>query len=289
MKNSKNNFKFKHSLGQNFLTDEFILEDIADDSKISGDDFVLEIGPGNGALTRCLCDRAKHVVSVEIDKTLIPLLKSNLKEYNNISIINADFLKYDFNLIISEFSKYGFNTSINHIKVVANLPYYITSPIIMNILLNPYISEMTIMVQKEVANRIVAIPSTKDFGVLTLSCNYFSETELLFIVTKECFFPQPKVDSAVVRFIKKPETIDLSNPICFHLDEDENYKKLFNIIKISFQQRRKTLVNSLLNSKCFNKNKILDAFNFLNFSPLIRAENLSLNDYIKLTKILENF
>lgn len=279
-------FKFKHSLGQNFITDEFVLDDIATESQIGGDDFVLEIGPGNGALTRCLCDRSKHVVTIEIDKTLMPLLCDNLKNYKNVSIINADFLKLDFNIILSEFEKFGFDKSINHIKVVANLPYYITSPIIMATLFNPYISEMTIMVQKEVAERIIAIPNGKEYGVLTLACNYFAKTECLFIVEKTCFYPMPKVDSAVVRFIKHPHLIDTSLETNFHIEDDETYKNLFSVIKSSFSQRRKKLVNSLVNVGGFDKEKVLSALSSLDLSDLVRAENLSLADYQNLTKLL---
>lgn len=285
------NFKFKHSLGQNFITDEFLLEDIADESCIGKDDFVLEIGPGNGTLTRCLCDRAKHVVIVEIDKSLIPLLKSNLQEYSNVSIINADFLNYDFSNIINEFQNVARiardDVEANHcesalvgadtihpIKVVANLPYYITSPIIQNLLQNPYISEMTLMVQKEVAERIVAVPGNKDFGVLTLACNYFADTEMIMIVSKECFFPKPKVDSAVVHF-KKHDFVGASyaSPII-----NSDYEKLFKLIKASFAQRRKKLLNSLTNAG-YDKDKLTSAFSKLNFDENVRAENLSLDDY----------
>ena len=296
------NFKFKHSLGQNFITDEFLLEDIADESGITKDDFVLEIGPGNGALTRCLCDRAKYVVIVEIDKSLIPLLKSNLKEYNNVSIINADFLNYDFNCIVSEFlqstgelrepSSAGTDV-IRPIKVVANLPYYITSPIIQNLLQNPYISEMTLMVQKEVAERIVAVPGNKDFGVLTLACNYFADTEMIMIVSKECFFPKPKVDSAVVFF--KKHTIGANNNntkvntnlvgASYASPLDDNYEKLFKLIKASFAQRRKKLLNSLTNAG-YDKDSLTNAFSKLNFDENVRAENLSLDDYRNLLSAL---
>lgn len=329
------NFKFKHSLGQNFITDEFLLEDIADESGITKDDFVLEIGPGNGALTRCLCDRAKYVVAVEIDKSLIPLLKSNLKDYKNVSIINADFLNYDFNCIIAEFLQSTNSLNVAHtvrdnvgamhcdpspvgathcdpsrtgelcepkIKVVANLPYYITSPIIQNLLQNPYISEMTLMVQKEVAERIVAVPGNKDFGVLTLACNYFADTEMIMIVSKECFFPKPKVDSAVVHFVKHNEfvgtnvahTVSDNDTIktnanilgaSYASPLDDNYEKLFKLIKASFAQRRKKLLNSLTNAG-YDKDTLANAFSKLNFDENVRAENLSLDDYKNLLTAL---
>ena len=286
MNKSKKNFKYKHSLGQNFIIDEFLLEDIAIESGINTDDFVLEIGPGNGALTKCLCDRVHHVVSIEVDSSLMPLLKSNLKEYNNVSIINADFLNFDFQNILDEFSKFGFDKNTNHIKVVANLPYYITSPILNNLFLNPYIDEMTLMVQKEVADRIVALPNSKNFGVLTLSCNYFSDTELIMIVSNKCFYPMPKVDSAVVQFTKHKEFLDISNDKNFHIEDDTEYQKLFNIIKASFSQRRKKLSNSLSNVLGIDKEKIYDVFSKLSFDENVRAENLSLGDYKNLMKYL---
>ncbi len=280
------NFKHKHSLGQNFIIDEFLLEDIADESHITKDDYVLEIGPGNGALTRCLLDRVKYVIAVEIDRSLIPLLKDNLKDYDNATIINADFLNYDFMNILDEFSLHGFNKDIDHIKVVANLPYYITSMIIHNLLINPYISEMTLMVQKEVAERIVATHGGRDYGILTLSCEYFAKTELLMVVSKECFMPIPKVDSAVVHFVKYDNFIDLKNNENFHIEDKDEYKKLFSTIKASFSQRRKKLINSLSNVGGYDKTVLTSAFTKLNFDESVRAEDLSLEDYRKLSNLL---
>lgn len=292
-------FNFKHSLGQNFIVDEFLLEDIADESGIDKDDLVLEIGPGNGALTRCLCDRAKFVVSVEIDKTLMPLLKDNLKEYNNVSIINADFMELDFQTILNEFASHispvqaaggsmsepdvGANAHRMGeprftIKVVANLPYYITSPIINILLQNPYISEMTLMVQKEVAERITAKPNNKDFGILTLACNYFADTEMIMLVSKDCFFPKPKVDSAVVHF--KKHTFETIGANANRMGEPE-YNQLFKLIKASFAQRRKKLLNSLTNAG-YDKDTVAKALSELGFDENVRAENLSLDDYKKL-------
>ena len=278
MKSNPKNFKFKHSLGQNFIVDEFLLEDIADESGITKDDFVLEIGPGNGALTRCLCDRAKKVVAVEIDKSLIPLLKSNLKDYENVSIINADFMELDFQTIINEFGCEPGTRRGEHcepdIKVVANLPYYITSPIINILLQNPYISEMTLMVQKEVAERIVATPGSRDYGILTLACNYFAATEMVMVVSKDCFFPKPKVDSAVVHFKKHPA-------------DAVGADTLFKLIKASFAQRRKKLLNSLTNAG-YNKDVVSHALSELGFDENVRAENLSLDDYKHLLTFFHN-
>ena len=291
MNNKNKNFKFKHSLGQNFIIDEFLLEDIADESGITKDDLVLEIGPGNGALTRCLCDRACHVVAVEIDKSLIPLLKNNLKEYKNVTIINADFMELDFQTILNEFNsvRRGEHCEpVSHIKVVANLPYYITSPIINLLLLNPYISEMTIMVQKEVAERIVATPGGKDYGILTLACNYFASTEMIMMVSKNCFFPVPKVDSAVVHFTKHSiETNTSTEGDNSRLGElyEPDYNHLFKLIKASFAQRRKKLLNSLTNAG-YDKTAVSNALSRLGFDENVRAENLSLSDYKNLAELL---
>lgn len=287
-------FKHKHSLGQNFIIDEFLLEDIADESGITKDDLVLEIGPGNGSLTRCLCDRSKFVVSVEIDKTLLPLLKDNLKEYENVSIINADFMNLDFQTIIDEYKQKLANKNLtddfSKLKVVANLPYYITSPIINMLLQNPYVSEMTLMVQKEVAERIVAKPNGKDYGILTLVCNFFADTEMIMIVSKDCFFPKPKVDSAVVHFSKHKEFLDEKNKIDFingKYSYDEENDKIFKLIKASFAQRRKKLLNSLSNAG-YDKNLLTTAFSKLKLDENVRAENLSLLDYKNLYNYLNN-
>lgn len=291
MRESSKQFKHKHSLGQNFIIDEFIFDDIVRESGITKDDLVLEIGPGNGAMTRVLCESAKYVVAVEVDKTLMPLLKENLKEYDNVTIINADFLNCDFDVIIDAFnnglavlaptnagsqsSPLQNNLPVQNIKVVANIPYYITSPIIMALLTNPYVSEMTLMVQKEVGLRIIAEKGNKDYGVLTLACNYFADTFGLFLVPRTAFFPAPKVDSAVVKFVKHKDC-----------EEDENYKKLFKVIKAAFQERRKKLINSLNNVLGIDKSKLNDIVKELGFSENVRAEELSLDDYRKLIELI---
>ena len=291
MERNSGKFKHKHSLGQNFIIDEFIFDDIVRESGITKDDLVLEIGPGNGAMTRVLCENAKYVVAVEVDKTLMPLLKDNLKEYDNVKIINADFLNCDFNIIIDAFksalaefaptnagsqcSPLQDNLPVQNIKVVANIPYYITSPIIMALLTNSYVSEMTLMVQKEVGLRIIAEKGNKDYGVLTLACNYFADTFGLFLVPRTAFFPAPKVDSAVVKFVKHKDC-----------EEDENYKKLFKVIKAAFQERRKKLINSLNNVLGIEKSKLNDIIKELGFSENVRAEELSLDDYRKLIELI---
>lgn len=275
MRESSKQFKHKHSLGQNFIIDEFIFDDIVRESGITKDDLVLEIGPGNGAMTRVLCENAKYVVAVEVDKTLMPLLKENLKEYDNVTIINADFLNCDFDVIIDAFKNGLAVLAPTNIKVVANIPYYITSPIIMALLTNLYVSEMTLMVQKEVGLRIIAEKGNKDYGVLTLACNYFADTFGLFLVPRTAFFPAPKVDSAVVKFVKHKDC-----------EEDENYKKLFKVIKAAFQERRKKLINSLNNVLGIDKAKLNDVIKELGFSENVRAEELSLDDYRKLTELI---
>lgn len=275
-----NKFKFKKQLGQNFLTDEETLFNIATMSEISNDDFVLEIGPGNGKLTEKLLPYPKAICLVEIDRELIPILSDKFSSYKNICIIHDDFLNMDFNKIIDEFIKFGFDKNKDKIKVVANLPYYITGPIIFSLLENDLISEIVIMVQKEVADRLVSPPNSRDYGVITVITNYFGKVKKLFNVPKEYFYPKPKVDSAVIK-IDKYSYSYISEK---YNNTDYNYLK--SIVKTSFQQRRKTLVNSLSNQlnidKSIIKTIIISMFNDEN----IRPENLSLEDYIELSSKL---
>ena len=277
-----NKFKFKKQLGQNFLTDEETLFNIASMSEISNDDFVLEIGPGNGKLTEKLLSYPKALCLVEIDRELIPILSDKFSSYKNVCIIHDDFLNMDFNKITDEFIKLGFDKNKDRIKVVANLPYYITGPIIFSLLENDLISEIVIMVQKEVADRLVSSPSSKDYGVITVIANYFGKVKKLFDVPKEYFYPKPKVDSAVIKIDKYSHSYIIEK----YNNTDYNYLK--HLIKISFQQRRKTLVNSLSNQldidKSIIKTIIISMFNDEN----IRPENLSLNDYINLSKKLNS-
>ena len=275
-----NNFNFKKQLGQNFLIDEETLFNIVNGSNISKDDFVLEIGPGNGKLTEKLLPYPKALCIVEIDKELIPILNDKFSTYKNISIIHDDFLKMDFDIILNEFIKFGFDKNKDKIKVIANLPYYITGPIIFSLLENDLVSEIVIMVQKEVANRLVSPPNSRDYGVITVIANYFGEVKKLFNVPKEYFYPRPKVDSAVIKIDKYSYS---------YINEKYNntdYNYLKHTIKIAFQQRRKTLVNSLSNQldigKSIIKTIIISIFNDEN----IRPENLSLDDYIELSSKL---
>lgn len=277
-----NNFNFKKQLGQNFLIDEETLFNIVNGSNISKDDFVLEIGPGNGKLTEKLLPYPKALCIVEIDKELIPILNDKFSTYKNISIIHDDFLKMDFNKITNEFIKFGFDKNKDKIKVIANLPYYITGPIIFSLLENDLVSEIVIMVQKEVADRLVSPPNSRDYGVITVIANYFGEVKKLFNVPKEYFYPRPKVDSAVIKIDKYSYSYIIEK----YNNTDYNYLK--HIIKIAFQQRRKTLVNSLSNQLDINKSIIKTIIISIFNDENIRPENLSLYEYIRLAEKLKS-
>ena len=261
---------FKKSLGQNFLTDEEVLNDIVRCADIKKDDFVLEIGPGIGVLTRKLAETGANVKAVEIDSSLMPILNETLSGFDNVQIINADFMKTD---VLDLFG----NTN-KKIKVAANLPYYITTPILMRLLENKnIISSITIMVQKEVAERLTAKSGGKDYGAVTLAVSYRAKAEITRIVPSSCFMPPPKVDSAVVHLKI------LDEPAVKVSDE----KMLFRLIKGGFALRRKTLQNSLFAGAGIPKEQTLEALNALGFSPKIRGEALSLEDYANLTEFFE--
>ncbi len=266
-------FNFQKKYGQNFLIDTHILEKIVDSADITKDDCILEIGPGIGTMTQYLADRAKQVIAVEIDKKLIPILEETLSDYNNVSIINEDILKLDINELATKYN------NSKPIKVVANLPYYITTPIIMNLFESKVpLDSITVMVQKEVAMRMKAVAGTKDYGALSLAVAYYSEPEIVTNVPPNCFMPRPKVASTVIRLKKHT-----NNQI-----KVENEKLMFDLIRASFNQRRKTLVNSLNNASNlpFNKEKISSALEMLNLSTNIRGEKLSLDLFAKLSDIL---
>lgn len=282
----KKRFYYKKKLGQNFLVDKRKREEIIILSKVSKNDYILEIGAGSGAITKSLCEVSKYVIAVEIDKDIISKLSETIRNFNNVSIITEDIMSVDIFRLLNVFAKKDFIRLKDHIKVVANLPYYITSPIIKKLLLIPHISEITVMVQKEVANRICAFPGTKDFGVLTLLCNYFGVATKVLDVPKECFYPVPKVDSTVIRIVKNLERIDLDNPNNFTIEENEDFKKLFDVIHAAFETRRKTLINALSVVALYDKKRINDALIKIGVDPMSRAENLSLDDYKKLTKII---
>lgn len=259
-------FKFSKSLGQNFLIDENVLDKMIAGSGIDENTNVIEIGPGFGTLTQRLCMNAKKVVAIEIDKTAVPILQNNLAEFENLKIINDDVLKCDLSKIIN--TEFGGGK----IKIVANLPYYITTPIIMHILEAKINADsLCIMIQKEVAERISAKPSTKDYGALTVAVNYYAEPRMICTVPPSSFIPAPKVSSAVISLDIRP------NPPV----DVKNEKGYFKIVKAAFGQRRKTLLNALSNSPAIPmaKNEILDVLQKCNIDEKRRGETLSLQDF----------
>ncbi|WP_346889415.1 16S rRNA (adenine(1518)-N(6)/adenine(1519)-N(6))-dimethyltransferase RsmA [Clostridium sp. UBA1056] len=264
----KYNFKFTKSLGQNFLTDYTVLEDIIDGANITKDDYVIEIGPGVGTLTKELLERAKKVTSIELDSKLIPILESELSSYENFSLINKDALKVNYRELIGDEKS---------VKVVANLPYYVTTPIIANLLngkLN--IKSIIIMIQKEVAERINGEPSTKEYGAFTLLAQYYCDTKIIRNVPPSCFIPSPKVDSIVIRLDK------LDKPRVEVKDE----KLFFNIIRQSFNMRRKTLWNSM---KALGLSKELQekAFEEADINPTRRGETLTIEEFATLANKIQ--
>lgn len=270
----KYNFNFQKKFGQNFLIDANILEKIIAAAEVTKEDCVLEIGPGIGTMTQYLCENAREVVAVEIDKKLIPILqKDTLSSYNNVTLINDDILKVDINAIVQE------KNDGKPIKVVANLPYYITTPIIMGLFEKQVpLESITIMVQKEVAQRMQVGVGTKDYGALSLAVQYYAKPEMMMSVPASCFMPRPNVDSAVIKLTR------YNNPPVSVTDE----KKMFDIIRAAFNQRRKTLVNSLNNAAGLDikKEEALAALETMGLPLTIRGEALSLAQFAKLTDLL---
>ncbi|HHX12508.1 MAG TPA: 16S rRNA (adenine(1518)-N(6)/adenine(1519)-N(6))-dimethyltransferase RsmA [Clostridiales bacterium] len=270
---NKYKFVFQKKFGQNFLIDTHVLDKIIRAADITKDDFVLEIGPGIGTLTQYLCEHAREVVAVEIDKMLIPILSDTLSQYSNVTVLNSDILKTDINKLIQE------KNAGKAIKVVANLPYYITTPIIMDLFERHIpLDNVTVMVQREVADRMEAQPGTKSYGALTLAVRYYAEPYIAAFVPPNCFMPRPKVGSAVIRLTlhKEPQV------------KVKDEALMFALIRASFNQRRKTLVNGLYNSQelNFTKDEILPALNEIGLSHDIRGEKLSLEQFIHLTNYL---
>ena len=265
----KYNFAFQKRFGQNFLIDTHVLEKIIASANITKDDFVLEIGPGIGTMTQYLAEAAREVAAVEIDNTLIPILADTLKDWNNVTVINNDVLKVDLRQLALE------KNGGRPIKVVANLPYYITTPIIMGLFENKVpIDSITIMVQKEVADRMQVGPGTKDYGALSLAVQYYAKPQIVANVPPNCFMPRPKVGSAVIRLEKYEEP-----PV-----QVKDEKLMFRIIRASFNQRRKTLVNGLKNSQelSFSKKEIEKALTNCGLSLNIRGEALTLEKFAEL-------
>ncbi len=268
----KYNFNFQKKYGQNFLIDTHILEKIIKESAITKDDLVLEIGPGIGTMTQYLAENAREVVAVEIDKNLIPILRDTLSAYDNVTVLNEDILKVNISKIAEE------KNQGKPIKVVANLPYYITTPIIMGLFESHVpLDSITIMVQKEVADRMQVGPGTKDYGALSLAVQYYAKPEIVANVPPNCFMPKPKVGSAVIKLSR------YENP-------PVSVKKeafLFALIRASFNQRRKTLVNGLANAGLgITKEQITEALEKMNLSPSVRGEALTLEQFAELSNIL---
>ena len=266
----KYGFMFQKRFGQNFLIDGNVVEKIVREAGVAKDDFVLEIGPGIGTMTQLLCENAREVAAVEIDTNLIPILKETLAAYDNVTVINEDILKVDIAALAQE------KNGGRPIKVVANLPYYITTPIIMGLFESHVpIDSITIMVQKEVADRMQVGPGTKDYGALSLAVQYYAKPEIVLNVPPTCFMPRPNVGSAVIR-LKKHETCPVD------VDDAEF---MFKLIRASFNQRRKTLANGLYNSSelRLQKEQIADAIKSLGVSPSIRGEALTLEQFAQLS------
>ena len=266
-------FNFQKKYGQNFLIDTHVLDKIIGAAQIGLDDFVLEIGPGIGTMTQYLAEAAREVVAVEIDTKLIPILQDTLKEYDNVTVLNEDILKVDICKIAEE------KNGGKPIKVVANLPYYITTPIIMGLFESEVpLDSITVMVQKEVADRMQVGPGTKDYGALSLAVQYYAEPYIVANVPPNCFIPRPAVGSAVIRLTRYQEKPVKVNDASF----------MFKIIRASFNQRRKTLQNGLYNSSELRipKEKTVAALEEMGLTPTIRGEKLSLEEFAQLSDIL---
>ena len=270
---NKYQFMFQKKFGQNFLIDTHVLEKIIQSANITKEDFVLEIGPGIGTMTQYLAEAAREVTAVEIDRNLIPILKDTLSGYDNVNVINEDILKVDICRLAQE------KNGGRPIKVVANLPYYITTPIIMGLFESHVpLDSITIMVQKEVADRMQVGPGTKDYGALSLAVQYYAQPYIVANVPPNCFMPRPKVGSAVIRltrYAQPPVQVD-----------DE--KKMFRLVRASFNQRRKTLVNGLNNSPEVHATReaVLAALEQMGLSPTVRGEVLTLEQIAQLSNLL---
>lgn len=266
----KYNFNFQKKFGQNFLIDTSVLDRIVKAAEITENDFCLEIGPGIGTMTQYLAEKAREVVAVEIDKNLLPILEETLADYKNVTVINDDILKLDILKIVEQ------KNGGRPIKVVANLPYYITTPIIMGLFEQQIpVKSITVMVQKEVAERMQAGPGTKDYGALSLAVQYYAKPEVVAKVPPNCFMPRPGVGSAVIRLTRHEKPI-------VHVEDE---RKMFSLIRASFGQRRKTLVNSLTNAPepGVTKERVAAVLEEMELPPLIRGEALTLEQFAELS------
>jgi len=269
----KYNFSIRKKFGQNFLIDMHVLDKIIDAADISPDDFVLEIGPGLGAMTQRLCEKARQVYAVEIDKMLIPVLSETLAGYDNYILVNEDVLKLDLNEIVKE------HNQGRPIKVVANLPYYVTTPIIMSLFEEKIpLKSITVMVQSEVAHRMQAKEGTKDYGALSLAVAYYADPYIAANVPRNCFIPRPNVDSAVITL-----TCHEDKPV-----KVSDEKLMFKLIRAAFNQRRKTLVNAVANFEelSYTKDEVAAALTSLGLDVNVRGEALSLKEFAGLAEAL---
>ena len=274
---NKYNIKANKSLGQNFLIDENVVDNIIDNSQIEKEDLVIEIGPGLGTLTKYLLEKAGKVICIELDKKMIRILEDRFSLYDNFKLLNQDVLKVDLKQLIAKEKE---TLKIKNVKIVANLPYYITTPIIMKLLEEELdLESITVMIQKEVADRLIAIPGSKNTGAITYSVYYYATAQGIIEVPNNSFIPEPEVTSKVIKLnIRKKPPIEVKSK-----------DVLFRIIKCAFMQRRKTLLNALTNTKVFkSKEEAIKILNDLNLSLNVRAENLTIEDFANITnKILE--
>ena len=271
----KYNIRANKSLGQNFLINNEVVENIVNSSEIKKEDMVIEVGPGLGTLTKYLLEKARKVLCIELDTKMIKILNDRFSGYDNFEVINADVLKVNLNEIIEESKK---NETIKNVKVVANLPYYITTPIIMKLLEDKLdIESITVMIQKEVADRLIEIPGGKNTGAITHTVYYYCESEKIMEVPNSSFIPEPEVTSEVIKMnLRKEPGVKVDNP-----------KVMFMIIKSAFMQRRKTLLNALTNTKVFiNKEEGLNILKKLNLNENVRAEELALQDFANIAQAI---
>ena len=271
----KYNIRANKNLGQNFLINSEVVENIINSSEITQEDMVIEIGPGLGTLTKYLLEKAGKVLCIELDSKMVKILNNRFSLYDNFEIINADVLKINLNEIINEIKR---QEKIKKVKVVANLPYYITTPIIMKLLEeNLDIESITVMIQKEVADRLIETPGGKNTGAITYTVYYYCESEKIMEVPNSSFIPEPEVTSEVIKMnLRDKPAVEIKNP-----------KVMFMIIKSAFMQRRKTLLNALTNTKVFiNKDEGLRILRELNLSENVRAEELSIQDFANIAKVI---
>ncbi|WP_419725881.1 16S rRNA (adenine(1518)-N(6)/adenine(1519)-N(6))-dimethyltransferase RsmA [Terrisporobacter petrolearius] len=266
----KHNFKFSKSLGQNFLIDTNVIDRIIQGARVKEGDYVIEVGPGIGTLTKEMGKTAQKVVAIEIDKTLIPILEETLSDFPNIEVINQDILKVDVQELVKE------KLSGGPVKLIANLPYYITTPIVMKFLEEDIpVTDIVVMVQKEVADRMNAKPNTKDYGALSVAVQYYCDTEIVAKAPRHMFMPQPNVDSTVIGLHVREKQI-------YHVDNEDVF---FKTVKASFGQRRKTLLNSLSGLGFLSKDQIKEALQEANIDEKRRGETLSIEEFAALSNV----